>query len=166
MLRVGLGQDSHKIKIKNRELGIKNSRTLVLGGVLVDKNIEVSANSDGDVVLHSLFNSLSSAVGKESLGKYASPMCKKGITNSKEYVKVALNFVKKAGYKVNNVSIAIEAKRPKVSWAKQDAMKKVISKILKIKKENVGITFTSGEGLTSFGKGEGIQVFTLVSLAK
>jgi len=31
---------------------------------------------------------------------------------------------------------------------------------------NVGITFTSGEGLTAFGRGEGIQVLAFTSLIK
>lgn len=166
MFKVGIGQDSHKIKARSPKSKAKNFKPLILGGVLIDRHTEVLANSDGDVILHSLFNALSSAVGKESIGKYADPMYKKGIIDSKEYLKVALNFIKEKGFKVNNVSIAVEAKIPKISWEKQEAMKKVISQILKIKKEDIGITLTSGEELTPFGKGKGIQVLSMVSISK
>ena len=43
-------------------------------------------------------------------------------------------------------------------------MKQTIANLLEIKKERVGITFTSGENLTPFGKGKGIQAITIVNL--
>lgn len=160
MWRVGFGQDSHKINVKCE-------KPLILGGVLVDKNINVEANSDGDVILHALFNALSSAVGGDSLGVYTDEMFfKKGIKDSKEYLKVAIRMVEKAGYKVNNVSIAVEAAKPRITLKQIAQMKKVIGNLLAIPKNCIGITLTSGEELTSFGKGKGIQVFALVSLVK
>ena len=41
-------------------------------------------------------------------------------------------------------------------------MKKTIASLLNIQPNQVGITFTSGEGLTSFGRGEGIQALSVV----
>ena len=41
-----------------------------------------------------------------------------------------------------------------------------ISNILSLDMKNIGITATSGEGLTSFGKGEGIQVLSIVTAVK
>jgi len=158
--RVGIGQDSHKIRFQVK-------KPLFLGGVVVDRNIEVEANSDGDVILHALFNALSSAIGGDSLGVYADELClKKGIKDSKEYIKVIMEKVLRTGFKVNNISISVEAKKPKVNLKKIDQMKKTIGKLLSIPQNCVGITFTSGEELTSFGKGEGIQVLAMVSLVK
>ena len=160
MFRIGLGQDTHKFDLKSK-------KPLVLGGIKIPKEIPMKANSDGDVILHSLFNALSSAVGKESIGKYADPLClEQKITDSKEYIKIALKLVKKSEYKINNISIAVEAKKPRITWKQQDEMKKVISKLLKIRSNAVGITFTSGEKLTPFGQGKGIQVFSIISLEK
>ena len=45
-------------------------------------------------------------------------------------------------------------------------MKKSISKICKINISDIGITATSGEGLTAFGKGEGIQAITIITVSK
>jgi 2-C-methyl-D-erythritol 2,4-cyclodiphosphate synthase len=35
-----------------------------------------------------------------------------------------------------------------------------------VAEDQVGITATSGEGLTAFGRGEGIQVLVIVSLVR
>ena len=160
MFRIGLGQDGHPFAEGEK-------KPLILGGVLIPSEFGLNANSDGDVVLHALFNAFSSAIGKESIGIYADPMClKQGIIDSKEYLKVALKMVSKVGYKVNNISLAVEAKKPRVPRALIGKMKKKIAKLVEIPKENVGITFTSGEGLTAFGRGEGIQVLAFISLIK
>jgi len=161
MVRIGLGQDSHQIKLKNSKV----KKNLILGGVEVDKNYYPLANSDGDVILHSLCNALSSAIGGNSIGTWADEMClKKGITDSREYVKVVMRKIEQKGLKVGNVSVAIEAQEPRLPLKTIGKMKKEIGQLLKIKPEKIGLTFTSGENLTSFGRGEAIQVFTVVLL--
>src|SRR3989344_3750339 len=72
--RIGIGQDSHKFSDN------KNKK-LVLGGIKIEKETGLEANSDGDVILHALFNALSTAIGMKSIGFYADGMCKKGITD-------------------------------------------------------------------------------------
>ena len=57
----------------------------------------------------------------------------------------------------------IEASKPKLE-AHTDKIKDSLSKILKLEKENIGITYTSGDKLTSFGQGKGMQCFVVVSL--
>ena len=155
-VRVGFGQDSHRFSANK-------SKKLVLGGYIVPNEIGLEANSDGDVVLHALFNAISSAIGERSISFYADNMYKKGITDSKEYLKVILNKLNEKNYQISNVSISIEASKPKL----EKYTKKIqdsLSKILKLEKENIGITYTSGDGLTSFGRGEGMQGFAVVSL--
>ena len=157
MMRVGLGQDSHAFEQDG------SRKPLVLGGVVFAGHPGLLANSDGDVVLHALFNALSQAVGKRSLGVYADPICRRGITDSKEYLRVALDMVRQAGYTINNVGVSIEARRPQIE-PMAEQMKASIAGILGVGDDQVGITATSGEGLTAFGRGEGIQVFVIVSL--
>ena len=43
-------------------------------------------------------------------------------------------------------------------------MRKNIARILEIDECQVGITATSGEGLTDFGRGEGISVFCIITV--
>jgi len=159
-IRVGIGQDSHPFV----ESG--NKKPLTLGGITISEEMGLIGNSDGDVILHSLFNALSQAVGERSLGIYSDPLClEKGITDSKEYLKIALKMIEERGYVINNIGIMIEAKVPKIE-PHTKKMKECIAKLLKINEDQIGITATSGNGLTAFGKGEGIQVITIVSLIK
>ncbi|MBI2101775.1 2-C-methyl-D-erythritol 4-phosphate cytidylyltransferase [Candidatus Woesearchaeota archaeon] len=154
--RIGFGQDSHKFS-KNK------NKKLVLGGCILLDETGLEANSDGDVVLHALFNAVSTAIGERSLGYYSDEMCRKGITDSKEYLKVILDKLKQKNMELNNVSIMIEAGKPKLEKY-TDKIKNSLSKILKLEKERIGIAYTSGEKLTAFGRGEGIQGFAVVSL--
>ena len=152
---VGLGQDSHQFSEKRKPL--------VIGGYVIPKEQGLEANSDGDIILHALFNALSSAMGGRSLGITADKMCKKGVTNSKEYLGPLLDKMKKEDITIGNISISIEAKKPRLEQH-HDRIKESLCRILAIHPSTIGLTFTSGEGLTSFGKGEGMQCFCTVSL--
>ena len=154
--RIGIGQDSHKFS------NDKNKK-LILGGHKIPDEIGLEANSDGDIILHALFNAVSSAIGEKSLGYYSDEMCKKGITDSREYLKVILSKLNQKNMKINNASISIEAAKPKLE-KHTDNIKNSLSKILKLEKENIGITCTSGEGLTAFGQGKGMQCFCVVTI--
>jgi 2-C-methyl-D-erythritol 2,4-cyclodiphosphate synthase len=159
VVRVGFGTDSHSFE-KTRQ------KPLVLGGVVLGDSGGLAANSDGDVILHALFNALSQACGGHSLGYYADPLCERGIVDSREYLKVARGMVERIGCRVCNVGIMVEAKRPHVTIEQSEAMKRSIAEALAIAETEVGITFTSGEGLTSFGKGEGVLAQAVVSLTE
>ncbi|MFW6272767.1 MAG: 2-C-methyl-D-erythritol 2,4-cyclodiphosphate synthase [bacterium] len=154
MIRTGIGIDSHQFT-KNKKL--------ILAGKLIPDNFGLKANSDGDVIYHSLCNAIGTAIGHGSLSLYSDDMCKNGITDSSKYLLHIFNIAKKKGYKINNISISIECKTPKIESHVID-FKKNIAKILETNVDNIGICATSGEGLTDFGKGKGIQVISIVTL--
>lgn len=159
MFRVGIGQDSHPFENQ------KSKKSLVLGGITFPNETGLHGNSDCDVILHALFNALSSAVGKESIGVYSDPMClDQGIDDSSEYLKVALKMVAHEGYKINNISIAVECERPRFPNELTRQIRKKIGQLCSVSENCVGITATSGEGLTAFGKGKAVQAFVIVSL--
>ncbi len=157
MIRVGLGQDSHAFEPEGSQ------KPLILGGVAFPGHPGLLANSDGDVVLHAIFNALSQAIGKRSLGVYADPLCQSGVRDSRVYLSVALDMVRQAGYTINNVGVSIEARRPKIEPLAAQ-MKASLAGLLGVSGDQVGITATTGEGLTAFGRGEGVQVLVIVSL--
>lgn len=158
MFKVGIGQDSHKFS-KNK------SRVLVLGGIKILNQSGLEANSDGDVLIHALCNALESAIGEGSFSKYADKMCEKGTTNSAEYLKKALKNIDKQGYQINNIGINIEAQKPKIEPISKK-IKNNLANIMKISPKIIGLVANSGEGLTAFGKGKGIQVLVITSLIK
>ena len=156
MFRIGFGMDSHRFT--------KNNKPLILAATEIE-GPSIEAESDGDVILHALFNALSQAIGGRSLGHTSDRMCKQGITDSSEYVKVILKEIKEKGYIVNNIGIMIEAKEPRLDKY-FDKMQNNLAKLLDIPNDAVGITITSGEGLTEFGKGNGIKAEVIASITK
>ncbi len=157
LFRVGFGTDSHRFESSK-------VKPLVLGGVCLSHDGGLQANSDGDVILHALFNAISQACGNYSIGYYADELFKKGITDSREYLKIALKMAKEKGYRIGNVGIMVEAKKPYLGQEEVDKIRRSIAELLDIEEDAVGLTFTSGEGLTSFGRGEGILAQSIVSL--
>ncbi len=154
-MKVGIGQDSHKFEFENTR------KKFILGGVIYDGVTPLAGNSDADVVLHALTNAISGVTGVNILGKIADKMClEDGITDSSAYVLEALKYLD--NIKIVHVSISIECSYPKIS-PKIPKMKKEIGKLLGLPENSVGITATTGEGLTLFGQGKGIQAFCCVT---
>jgi 2-C-methyl-D-erythritol 2,4-cyclodiphosphate synthase len=161
MIRVGLGQDSHSFA------AIAENKPLVFGGVRVGENGGLKANSDGDVILHSICNAISSAIGGDSMSTWCDEIClKQGVKDSARYVEYIFKKIVALGYSVVNVSISVEADSPRLKMEIVKQIKKRIATLLKIDTGQVGLTFTSGEGLTAFGRGLGIQAITIVNIFK
>lgn len=158
-MKCAIGQDSHRFETDEK---LMYKKPLILAGVKFDGEKSLSANSDGDVVFHALCNAISGITCKNILGKVADDMCKSGICDSKEYLKVALSDLQNLNYKISHVSFTIECKTPKLA-GKIDEMRMSIASVVGIEPTAVGITATSGEGLTAFGQGLGIMVFCIVT---
>ncbi|MCS5586302.1 MAG: 2-C-methyl-D-erythritol 2,4-cyclodiphosphate synthase [Gammaproteobacteria bacterium] len=155
-IKTGLGQDSHAFDTVN-------SKPLILGGVEFDHPQGLRGNSDADVILHSLTNAISSITGNNILGAKADDLCQKGITNSAEYLKLALNDF--GDWHIEHIAISIECLLPKIS-PQIETLKSNLAKLMNTQVSNIGITATTGEGLTAFGRGEGIQVLSIITVSK
>lgn len=153
-----IGQDSHRFAPGEVD---KNQSSIMLGGCPVPCSRTISANSDGDVLLHAITNAVSGFTGINILGKIADEMClDKGITDSRAYLERALADLN--GAEITHISITIECLRPKLS-EHIPRIRESISSIIGLKASRIGITATTGEGLTGFGRGEGIQVFACLT---
>ncbi len=113
--------------------------------------------------MHALCRALEQAIGLDSFSQYADEMSQRGIEDSRAYVEVARSHVEAAGYRVNNKGLSIEARQPRIDLLR-DAIKTSVANLLGIGADAVGVNATSGEQMTPFGKGEGIQAFAIVSL--
>lgn len=148
MFRVAIGQDSHRFTEAD------DNKKLILGGIVIEGYPGLKGNSDADVVLHAITNAISGISCVNILGKRTDDLClNKGITDSAVYLKEAIETL--GSKKIIHISISIEALIPKLS-PYIDSMRQSISGMLGIDINSVGITATSGEGLTEFGKGNGI----------
>ena len=157
LVKCAIGQDSHRFE------EVDSQKKLVMGGIVIPGYSGLKANSDGDVVLHAITNCISGITGVNVLGKIADDMCKAGIKDSRAYLKRALEDLPE-GCKIEHISLSIEALRPKLA-PYIDAMKASIGELLDIAPSCVGITATTGEGLTAFGQGLGISVFGILTIS-
>ncbi len=157
-----IGQDSHRF-VTEEELGEQPDRPLILAGVHLPGERPLSGNSDADVVLHALTNAISGLTIRNILGKRADVLClEQGLTDSTVYLDEALQDMQNTSWELMHLSIAIEASRPRLAqWI--DPMRTNLSRLTGLSPEHIGLTATSGEGLTTFGQGAGIQVFCQVS---
>ena len=153
-----IGQDSHRFGEPEGECSI------MLGGVSVPSDRPVIANSDGDVILHAITNAISGYTGKIVLGGIADKLClEEGIKDSSVFLAKAIEDI--SGAKIIHCSISVECLVPKLK-PHLDAIRSKIAELLDLPVSSVGLTATTGEGLTSFGKGEGIQAFVILSFRK
>ena len=170
LIKTAIGQDSHRFAIQHEICGTRNftvpepaPRPLLLGGVEFLGEPPLLGNSDADVVLHALCNAISGVTGVNILGAEADRLCfEEGIKDSAIYVKEALKYLE--GASISHVSFSIECAKPAISPQIMD-MRNSIAGIIGIDTSAVCITATSGEGLTDFGRGLGIQVLCVITVA-
>jgi 2-C-methyl-D-erythritol 2,4-cyclodiphosphate synthase len=156
-----IGQDSHRFE---DEICDSASNTIKLGGYDVPHDRRYSANSDGDVILHSVTNAISGCTGINILGGIADKIClEDGIKDSSVYLKEAMKDL--GDNKITHLSITIECLRPKLK-VHIPGIRKKLSELLDLDEKRIGITATTGEGLTGFGRGEGIQVFSCMTFKR
>lgn len=157
-----VGQDSHRFE---EESGSgEYAKPLILGGVVIPDIEGFEANSDGDVMLHALTNAISGITGVNILGAVADELClTRSITDSREYLKIAAGYLGED--EIVHVSFSVECKKP-VLAPFIPAIKANVAKMLSIPERSVGLTATSGEGLTDFGRGLGAQVLCSVTVRR
>lgn len=155
-IRTGIGQDSHRFLPPDAPL-----KTCIIAGLPFDRVPGFQANSDGDVVYHAICNAISSVTGTLILGAIADDLClKQGILDSEVYLLEAMKTLK--NQKISHIAITLEGKRPKFK-PRIEEMRDKIASVLSLDKSDIGITATTGEELTGFGRGEGVQCIVILT---
>lgn len=153
-VKTGLGLDSHRF------VEGESNRPFVLGGLIFEDAPALAGNSDADVILHALTDAISGITGYTVIGKVADALCRDGITDSKAYLKVALEHL--GTFSISHVSIALECLQPKID-PKVRVLRESIAGLLGLSVDDVCITATTGEGLNDCGKGLGIHASVVVT---
>lgn len=154
-IRTGLGQDSHRFE------EAPTGKPLRLGGVTFEGRA-LEGNSDADVVLHALVNALSGVHGNVVLGPVTDALCQAGVKDSAAYVLEALKPLRGS---LSHVSVSLECKRPLIG-PHSGALRASLAGLLGLKIEDVAVTAHSGEGLSAFGRGEGVAATVLVTVVE
>lgn len=147
-LRIGFGYDSHNLKEGNG---------ITLGDVKIDCEYSVIAHSDGDVVIHSLIDSLLGATGTGDIGELFPDT--EDWTLNMSSTEMLSRVMKHIGYfHVKNVDIVIILDEPKLG-EKKKMIKNKIAKYLKIEPDRVSIKAKTAEGRND---GKKIEVYTQI----
>lgn len=156
-----IGQDSHRF-VTAAERTARPERPLRLGGVVIPGEVPLSGNSDADVLLHAVTNALSGLTAQNILGTRADRLCQQGITDSAAYLREALSDLAAGRWELLHLSLSVEAARPRLAdWI--GPIRERLAELTGLEPDRIGLTATSGEGLTAFGRGEGMMVICLAS---
>lgn len=154
-VRVGIGQCSRRF------LSPDTTKPCIIAGLVFEDAPGFSADSDGDVVFHSICNAITSLTGIPILEGIADDLCYEGgITDSQVYLERALETLDRQ--KIEHIALTIEGKRPDMQKC-IDEMRAKIAQVMNIQMKQVGLTAISGEGLTDFGCGDGVQCLSVLT---
>jgi 2-C-methyl-D-erythritol 2,4-cyclodiphosphate synthase len=154
-IRFGFGFDVHRLV---------EGRKLIIAAIEIKHKKGMLGHSDGDVVIHSICDSLLGAVGEGEIGIYFPPtdLAIMGISSVAIAEKV-LSILKSKKAIISNIDIAIVAEEPKLK-PYYDDMRKSLSKIFKMDEKDINIKAKTMEGLGDIGKGEGIICYAVSSV--
>ncbi len=156
--RCGFGVDTHAFG--------KAQDFILLAGVKIPSASGLIAHSDGDVLCHAVMDAMLSGAGLRDIGHYFPDSDEKWKNaNSMEMLKRVAGMLAEQGLGVNNISIAIQAEKPRLSKHIDD-MKNSLSSVLGIDYNRIGISAGTNEGLGYIGEGKGITVNAYVLLTE
>lgn len=148
--RCGFGIDTHAFG--------KPQDYIVLAGVKIPSESGLKAHSDGDVLVHAVMDALLSAAGLKDIGHYFPDTDEKWHNaDSIKMLAQVMEIIGEAGYRLENISIAVQAEKPRLAKYIDD-MKNNLSSVLKIDPTRIGLGAGTNEGLGYVGEGKGITV--------
>lgn len=148
--RCGFGVDTHAFG--------KEQNFILLGGVKIPSESGLIAHSDGDVLAHAVMDALLSAAGLKDIGHYFSDSdARWKNANSMDMLAQVVSIVAEQGYAVKNLSIAIQAEKPRLAKYIDD-IKCNLASVLKVDETAIGVAAGTNEGLGYVGEGKGITV--------
>jgi 2-C-methyl-D-erythritol 2,4-cyclodiphosphate synthase len=136
--RIGFGYDSHAFKA-----GVP----LRIGGMSIDHPEGLAGHSDGDVLLHAVTDALLGAVAAGDIGSFFPPGdARWKDADSAIFLKLALEELEHAGYRIVNIDTTLILAAPKISPIAGE-MRVRVADLLNIELSQVSIKAKTPEGL-------------------
>ena len=153
--RIGQGFDVH---------GFRADRPLMLCGLELPGGAGLGGHSDADVALHSVTDALLGAVAAGDLGeRFPSSDPQWSGADSRVFLRVALDLVHRAGYRVANCDLTIIGERPRIA-PHRDALRRSLAELLAVDPTAVSVKATTTDGLGFVGRREGVGALAVVLL--
>jgi 2-C-methyl-D-erythritol 4-phosphate cytidylyltransferase / 2-C-methyl-D-erythritol 2,4-cyclodiphosphate synthase len=151
----GIGYDIHKLVI---------GKKLFLGGINIPFPLGAEGHSDGDPVIHAVIDSILGACRLGDIGNLFSDKNKKYKNiRSTILLKNVIKLIETKNFIINNIDINIIAEKPKIKKYKKKIIF-LISKICKIKLNQINIKGKTTEKLGVIGKGKAIASEVITSV--
>ena len=156
-MRIGHGYDAHKL--------VKGSH-VTLGGIKIDSEFSIEAHSDGDIIIHSLIDSLLGAAAYGDLGTFfPSEDDKYKDISSRELLKEVVLKLNEDQYEISNVDITYVGQLPKLNpYIPQ--IRKNLSEDLEIGIDCVSCKATTTDFLGFEGSKEGVSCHAVALIKK
>ena len=156
-MRIGHGYDAHKL--------VEGSH-VVLGGIKIDSEFSIEAHSDGDIIIHSLIDSLLGAAAYGDLGTFfPSEDDKYKDISSRELLKEVVLKLNEDQYEISNVDITYVGQLPKLNpYITQ--IRKNLSEDLEIGIDYVSCKATTTDFLGFEGSKEGVSCHAVALIKK
>lgn len=156
-VRVGQGEDLHRID---------DSRTLVLGGIIIEEGPGLAGHSDADVLLHAITDAVLGAAALGDIGHYFPPSDPRyAHADSADFLRKAIELAREAGWALVNVDSTVRTERPKLG-PYITLIRERIAEITGIGVDAVSVKAKTAEGLGEIGRGEAMAASAVVLLAK
>jgi 2-C-methyl-D-erythritol 2,4-cyclodiphosphate synthase len=156
-MRVGIGYDSHPFAA---------GRKLILGGVEIPHAKGLAGHSDADAVAHALTDAILGAAGLGDIGRMFpndDPQWKGA--NSIDLLHKAFLKVVEAGFQFVHADVTVIIEQPRLT-PHVDAMKERLAAALLTESAHVSVKAKTNEGMGWIGRGEGIAVMAVATLAE
>ena len=156
-IRIGQGYDVH---------AIADGLPMWLGGVQIPSDRGFVAHSDGDVAIHALCDALLGAAALGDIGlHFPDNSAKWKGADSKDLLRLVVDMLSSAGWKVGNADITIALQAPKLR-SYIDEMRATLAPVLGVPVDAVSVKATTTEKLGFVGRGEGCEVWAVVTINK
>jgi len=152
MNRIGFGYDIHRLS---------KGRPLYIGGIKIQHPAGLVGHSDGDCLIHALIDALLGAAGEADIGRRfpdTDPKLK-GIRSTVLLRKVMNGL--RGRVKVRNADIVVVAQAPELA-SHIASMKSVLSPILGVAEDRLGIKAKTNEGLGLIGRERAVACWAVV----
>jgi len=155
-LRIGIGYDSHRLV---------EGRRLIIGGIHIEFSKGLLGHSDGDVLCHSIMDSIIGALGFGDIGRYFPDTdLQWKDASSIEMLRCVVDLSIRHGFEVVWIDSTVVAERPRLA-PHIDSMKGALSRT-GIPAECINIKAKTDEGMGFTGRGEGIAAYATCLLRR
>ena len=155
LTRSGTGFDLHKYEAGDG---------IILGGYKIKCDYKIVAHSDGDVLLHSIADSILGAAALGDIGKFFPDNDENNRDlNSSKIIKYCLDKINELNLEIYNIDTTVICQEPKINPYREEILQK-LSSLLMIPVSRIGLKATTSEKIGIIGENKAIAVQSLVNL--